>query len=165
MFRCSIELMDLRIAEEFALADLVPNPIARVSEMRDEPRRADDNAALSWLNGTGKCLVLHMAKALGTDDVAATEWSKLVLVDRTGVGIASARAGALGRAGVRQRSLEGAGSQGGARRTGRRVGGDPGRGVASPDACSCRSFSNDVELRRFVGECVGQEERSSILRA
>jgi hypothetical protein len=75
----------------FALADLVPYPIARLSEIRDEPRRADDNAALSWFNVTGKRLVLHIAKRLGTDDVAATEWSNLVLVDRRGVASRSRR--------------------------------------------------------------------------
>ena len=35
---------------------------------------------------TGKRLGFQLAKALGADDVAATEWSKLVVVDRqTGV--------------------------------------------------------------------------------
>jgi nucleoid-associated protein YgaU len=76
----------LRLAAAPALKEPVANQrdriVAELRHGRDEPRRDDDNASASWLNVTGKRLGFQLAKAVGVDDAAATEWSKLVVVDR-----------------------------------------------------------------------------------
>ena len=82
----------LRLAAAPALKEQAANHrdriVAELRHERDEPRRDDDNAASSWLNVTGKRLGVQLAKAVGADDVAATKWSKLVIVDRqTGVAL------------------------------------------------------------------------------
>jgi hypothetical protein len=84
-----LELL-LRLAAGPALKEQAANHrdriVAELRHERDAPRRDDDNAAASWFNVTGKRLGFQLAKAVGADDVAATEWSKLVVVNRqTGV--------------------------------------------------------------------------------
>jgi hypothetical protein len=80
----------LRLAAAPALKEQAANHrdriVAELRHERDEPRRDDDNAASSWFNVTGKRLGFQLAQAVGADDVAAAEWSKLVVVNRqTGV--------------------------------------------------------------------------------
>jgi hypothetical protein len=67
-------------------ARLLPRPgdpcRAELRHERDEARRDDDNAALAWLNVTGKRLGWQLAKALGLDDAGAAGWDRLLVVER-----------------------------------------------------------------------------------
>src|SRR5207244_9246116 len=80
----------LRLAAAPPLADPAANHrtriVAELRQERDGVRRDEDNAALAWLNVTGKRLGALLAETLKLDAATREGWNKLLVVDRqTGV--------------------------------------------------------------------------------